>query len=124
MYSTRDEHESAYSLFSRGNEFLASGHPHQAALLLGRAKLLEPKKTSIREALGRALYMSGRPARARREFTKIVEMDPANDFAHFALALACDRTGQRQRAIGHLKLALAMRPGREEYRLALERMAG
>ena len=55
--------------------------------------------------------MSGRTARARREFAKVVQIEPASDYAHFALALACERTGQRTRAIGHLKLAIAMRPG-------------
>ena len=55
--------------------------------------------------------MSGRALRARREFAKAVQIDPADDYAHFALALACDRTGQRERALGHLKLAIAMRPG-------------
>ena len=41
-----------------------------------------------------------------------MQIEPASDYAHFALALACERTGQRTRAIGHLKLAIAMRPGR------------
>jgi predicted Zn-dependent protease len=113
MYNSSPESdppaESAYELFSRGMGFLRDGHPHQAAMLLGRAKLIEPDKASIREALGRALYMSGRTVRARREF---------------ALALACERTGQRTRAIGHLKLAIAMRPGTGDYERALERLAG
>ena len=113
----------AYELVERAREFLRSGHPHQAAMLLGEAKLLEPDKGSIREALGRALYLSGRTARARREFAKAVQIDPVNDYAHFGLALSCARTGQRSRAIGHLKLAIAMRPGAEEYREALDRIA-
>lgn len=113
-----------YDLFSRGVGFLREGHPHQAAMLLAQAKLLEPDKASIREALGRALYMSGRTARARREFAKAVQIDPASDYAHFALALACERTGERDRAIGHLKLAIAMRPGMPEYERALDRLAG
>jgi Flp pilus assembly protein TadD len=112
-----------YDLVSRAGDFLRGGHPHQAAMLLGRAKLLEPEKASIRETLGRALYLSGRAARARREFAKAVQIDPANDYAHFGLALSCARTGQRDRAIGHLKLAIAMRPGAEEYREALARIA-
>jgi Flp pilus assembly protein TadD len=91
-------------------------------MLLGRAKLIEPDKASIREALGRALYMSGRTAPARREFAKVVQIEPASDYAHFALA--CERTGQRTRAIGHLKLAIAMRPGTDDYERALERLAG
>lgn len=125
MYSRRPEHErdSAYELFSRGSALLADGHPHQAAVLLARAKLLEPEKASIREALGRALYMAGRALRARREFAKAVQIDPASDYAHFGLALACERTGERSRAIGHLKLAIAMRPGVEHYQRALDRLA-
>ncbi len=126
MYSRRPEREteSAYDLFSRGLGFLTEGHPHQAAMLLGRAKLLEPDKGSIREALGRALFMAGRALRARREFAKAVQIEPANDYAHFGLALACERTGQLARAIGHVKLAIAMRPGVEHYERALARMAG
>ena len=114
MYSSSPQtdppRESAYDLFSKGMRFLRDGHPHQAAMLLGRAKLMEPDKASIREALGRALFMSGRTLPARREFAKVVQIEPASDYAHFALALACERTGQRARAIGHLKLAIVMRP--------------
>lgn len=113
---------SAYDLFSKGVGFLERGHPHQAVMYLSRAKLAEPDKASIREALGRALFMAGRMGPARREFAKAVQIDPANDYAHFGLGLACARTGQRSRAVGHLKLAVAMRPGVEDYRTALERL--
>ena len=102
---------------------MAGGHPHQAAMLLDRAKLLEPETGSIREALARALYLSGRTVRARREFAKAVQIDPVNDYAHFGLALSCAKTGQRTRAIAHLRLAVAMRPGIEDYRRALDRLA-
>jgi Flp pilus assembly protein TadD len=124
MYSRRPEHETetVYELFSRGVSFLTGGHPHQAAALLSRAKLLEPEKASIREALGRALLMAGWTHRARREFAKVVQIEPASDYAHFGLALACERTGERSRAIGHLKLAIAMRPGVEDYERALARI--
>jgi Flp pilus assembly protein TadD len=124
MDGTRDHVAApAYDLVERAREFLRTGHPHQAALLLTKAKQIEPDKGSIREALGRALYLSGRAARARREFAKAVQIDPVNDYAHFGLALSCARTGQRTRAIAHLKLAIAMRPGIQEYQLALERIA-
>lgn len=114
----------AYDLVARAGEFLRTGHPHQAALLLGRAKLIEPEKSSIRETLARALYLSGRTARARREFAKAVQIDPVNDYAHYGLALCCARTGQRTRAIAHLRLAIAMRPAEEHYRVALARIEG
>jgi hypothetical protein len=45
---------------------LAGGHPHQAVMLLSRAKLLEPEKASIREARGRAHSAGGRAGGAAR----------------------------------------------------------
>jgi len=93
-------------------------------MMLSMAKLIEPDKGSIRSALGRALFMTGRMARARREFAKAVDINPSDDWAHFALALACERTGERARALGHVKLAMAMRPGIEHYERALRRLAG
>lgn len=122
LYSRPPEGEDAYDLFARGAALLDGGHPHQAATVLGRAKLLEPEKASIREALGRALFQAGRAAQARREFAKVVALHPVDDYAHFALALACERTGQRDRARGHAKLAVAMRPGVEDYERALARL--
>jgi Flp pilus assembly protein TadD len=116
--------ESAYDLLERARGLLRDGHPHQAAMLLGRAKLIEPDKGSIREMLGRALFLSGRLAGARREFARAVQIDPVNDYAHYALGLSCAKTGQRTRAIAHLKLALAMSPDSREYQDSLSRIAG
>jgi Flp pilus assembly protein TadD len=124
VYSSRTDDQAAYDLYSKGARFLRDGHPHQAVMYLSRAKALEPEKGSIREALGRALFICGDARRARREFAKAVALNPADDYAHFALGLACARTGQRQRAVGHLKLAVAMRPGMEDYEQALRRLAG
>ena len=124
MNEPRDDQSSrVYDLLERARDFLRNGHPHQAAMLLTEAKLIEPEKASIREALGRALYLAGRIARARREFAKAVQIDPVNDYAHFGLALSCARTGERTRAIAHLKLAIAMRPA-DEYQQALDRIGG
>lgn len=122
MYSSDRTQETVYDLFERGRRLLEQGHPHQAAMVLGRAKLLEPEKASIREALGRALYMAGRTRQARREFAKAVALNPSDDYAHFALALACERTGQRDRARGHARLAVALHPEVTEYQSVLERL--
>jgi Flp pilus assembly protein TadD len=122
LYNRPDGSNEAYAEFQRGISFLNDGHPHQAAMSLSRAKLAEPEKGSIREALGRALLLAGRATRARMEFAKAVSLDPVNDYAHFGLALACERTGQRVRARAHIKLALAMKPDDEHYRRALLRL--
>ncbi len=116
--------EGAYELFRKGSELLEAGDFMAAAIPLERARELEPDQGSIREALGRAYYGSGRVGQAREEFAAAVEIDPVNDYAHFGLALSCARTGERTRAIAHLKLAIAMRPTVDEYREALARIAG
>jgi tetratricopeptide (TPR) repeat protein len=123
MMEARQPNESTYDLLVKGLHFLKTGHPHQAVVVLEKAKLAEPEKGSIREALGRALYMTGRWPRARLEFAKAVAIDPVNHYAHFALGLTCARTGEMTRAIAHLKLAVAMSP-QEEYQQALERLTG
>src|SRR5688572_25501887 len=105
MPERRDE--SVYDLYSRGVGLLRSGNAHAAVNVLTRAKSLGPDKASIRETLARALFQTGRIAPARREFTKAVQIEPVNDYAHFGLGLSCARTGQRARAVAHLKLAVA-----------------
>lgn len=122
LYSSRDPISTAYDLYARGSGLLRDGHPHAAVPSLRRAKLLEPEKASIREALGRALFQSGSLAAARREFTKVVRLQPTDDYAHFVLGLACERTGQRTRARGHMRLAAAMRPDRLDYQRAVRRL--
>ncbi|MCZ7526043.1 MAG: tetratricopeptide repeat protein [Acidimicrobiia bacterium] len=109
----------AYDAFREGTRLLETANPHAAAVALERARELEPEKGSIREALGRAYYRSGRFGDAEAEFAKAVDLDPVNDYAHFGLGLSLWRTGDRRGARGHLKLAAAMRPDEESYRRAL-----
>jgi tetratricopeptide (TPR) repeat protein len=91
-------------------------------IALERARDAAPGHGSVREALGRAYYGAGRPAAAGAEFAEAIEIDPTNDYAHFGLALCLARGGERTRALGHLRLAIAMRPGNPAYRRALSRV--
>jgi len=111
----------AYNRFQDGSRLLADGHPHAAAVALEAARDLEPDKASIREALARAYFRSGRFRDATAEFAKAVEIDPVNDYAHFGLGLCLLRAGDRPAARGHLKLATVMRPEADEYQAALRR---
>jgi len=108
----------AYEAFQDGSRLLATANPHAAAVGLERARDLEPDKGSIREALGRAYFSSGRFADAGSEFERAIELDPVNDYAHFGLGLSLLRKGDTFGARRHLKLAVAMRP-LDEYRQAL-----
>jgi len=120
-YETQSSPE-AYTLFCRGSEFLAAGHPGAAAQLLSRASVLAPGKASIREALGRAYYALGCFDRSAAEFRMVVEAAPTNDYAHFGLGCSLSRLGRRDEARAHLRLAVAMAPGHEAYRTHLARL--
>jgi Flp pilus assembly protein TadD len=114
--------ERVYELFRRGSALLESGDFAAAAVSLERARSLEPDKTSIREALGRAYFRSGRYDAAREEFAAVVERSPVNDYAHFCLGRSLEKTGRRDEARRHLTLALGMRPDRADYRVFRDRL--
>jgi tetratricopeptide (TPR) repeat protein len=112
----------AYELFQRGSALLEDAHYAQAAVSLEKAKRLEPDKTSIREALGRAYFRSGRYQNAAAEFSAVVERYPADDYAHFCLGRSLEKLGDRTAARHHLSLACGMRPDRTDYRLYRNRL--
>lgn len=100
--------ESTYELFRRGEAFLKEKHPAQAAVILRRAALQEPGKSSIRETLGRAYYASGDFLRALEEFTFVVDAYPTNRYANYCLGRCAARLGRDDLARRHLKLASVM----------------
>jgi Flp pilus assembly protein TadD len=114
--------DDAYSLFQRGISLLEESHFAQAAVSLEKAKRLEPDKSSIREALGRAYFRSGRYRRAAHEFSAVVDRYPANDYAHFCLGRSFEKLGDRLAARRHLSIACGMRPDRSDYRLYRDRL--
>ncbi len=109
-----------YEAYREGIELLENGKPAKASVLLEQVKKDEPEKGSVREALARAYYNYGRFESARHNFAHALRIDPVNDYAHFGIALCLERLGEYQSALGHIKLALAMRPESETYqRVAL-----
>jgi Flp pilus assembly protein TadD len=116
------ERESAYDLFQRGSRLLAEHHPGAAAVLLERCLALEPGKASILEALGRAYFNQGNAVQAAERFQAIVDANPLADYAHFGLGLSRARLGDRRGAGRHLRMAVFLQPGNEDYRRALQRV--
>jgi len=100
--------ESAYGLFRRGEELLRSRNPAQAAVVLSRARRLEPEKTAISETLGRAYFDSGDYRRAAAEFRFVVERYPTNGYAHYCLSRCAAKLGDRILSRRHLRLAALM----------------
>ena len=116
------DRDGAYELLQRGTALLAKRHAAQAAVVLVRAAAIEPGKGSILEPLGRALFMSGQLDRAVETFEALIEIDPSNHYAHYALGRSLIRLGRRAEGRTHLKLAIAMAPESRLYRGGLERL--
>jgi Flp pilus assembly protein TadD len=113
--------DDVYELFRRGTELLEAGHHHQATIPLTRARDLAPDKTSIREALGRALFHTQRYEQAAQEFQAVIDRAPTNDFALFCLGRSLQMLGRHAEARKPLVLAACLQPGRRDYRVYRDR---
>jgi tetratricopeptide (TPR) repeat protein len=113
--------DDVYELFRRGTELLEAGHHHQAIIPLSRARDLAPDKTSIREALGRALFHTQRYEQAAHEFQAIIDRAPTNDYALFCLGRCLQLLGRHAEARKPLALATFMQPARHDYRIYRDR---
>ena len=104
-----------YDLFQKGRAHLKQGMPAQATVSLEKAKRREPAKASIREALGIAYFRMQRYREAESEFRAMLEISPADDYAHYGLARSLEKLGRKDEARGHMKLASSLRPGSSDY---------
>ncbi len=110
-----------YDLFQRGTALLEAGDFNQATVPLRQAAELEPEKTSIREALGRAYFRSRQFEAAAVEFEAVVERAPTNDYALFCLGRSLMACGRPAEARKPLVLAANLRPDRRDYRIYRDR---
>jgi Flp pilus assembly protein TadD len=108
--------DNVYDLYCNGTRLLEQGDYHAAAVPLARARDLEPDKTSIREALGRALFRAQRYREAAEEFEAVAEHAPTNDFALFCWGRSLQLMGRHAEARHPLALASCLRPERGDYR--------
>ena len=99
-----------YELFQRGRQQLADGMPAQATVSLEKAKRREPRKASIREALGIAYLRLGRFDEAEVEFRAMVEITPTDPYGYYGL-------GRSAEARGQLKLAKILAPAEADAQL-------
>jgi tetratricopeptide (TPR) repeat protein len=108
-----------YDWYRRGLGLLERGDAGAAAELLHHARAVAPDSASVREALARALFDSGRHEQAAATFRELVTQDPGDDYARFGLGLSLSRLGRFEDAVEQLALAVAMRPHRRDYTQAL-----
>ncbi|MBE0428499.1 MAG: tetratricopeptide repeat protein [Thermoleophilia bacterium] len=100
--------ESVFELLRRGEDFLKTRNPAQAAIVLERARRQEPGRTSIREALGRAYFNSGRFDKAAHEFRVVINLYPTNSYAHYCMGRCAEKLGDMLLPRRHMHLAQAM----------------
>ena len=112
---TDDDGKNACMFFLKGKKHADDNDHVKAVMLFEKAIKLEPKKGSIREALATAYFNCGLYDAAEKHFRKALQIDAANDFAHYGLGLCLAKEGRVIKAMGHLKLANAMTPSNKNY---------
>jgi tetratricopeptide (TPR) repeat protein len=110
-----------YDWYQRGLELLSSGDNHAAATLLEKAAAVEHGKSSIHEALARAYFGARRIDEALEQFGVVLDLSPANDYAHFGAGVCLRRLGRLPEAVGHLRMANVMHPENKDYERELAR---
>jgi Flp pilus assembly protein TadD len=108
--STHEKMSNTYELYQKGKQHLANGMPAQAIVSLEKAKRHEPRRASIREALGIAYLRLGRFEEATIEFRAMVDITPTDAYGYYGLGRSLARLGRSAEARGQLKLALMLSP--------------
>ncbi|MGQ0576125.1 MAG: tetratricopeptide repeat protein [Pseudonocardia sp.] len=115
MTSAPDE---LFESFRRAEMLVARSRPLDALQAL--LPLLEdrPDDVSVQLLAGRAYLNSAQLRRAQEAFERVLDLDPADHYARFALGKALQRQGRLTEAQTQLRMAAAMVP-RPEYQEAL-----
>ncbi|MBW1599591.1 tetratricopeptide repeat protein [Streptomyces sp. JJ38] len=109
--------------FRAAEKLLEARDPRGAVKLLDPLITAHPENTAARLLRARAFFHSAQLRSAELEFQLVIEREPDNAFAHFALARTLERAGRTGEARRHFRLAAALEP-RPEYVEAAEFEAG
>jgi predicted Zn-dependent protease len=107
-----------FESFRRAEMLIARSRPLDALQALGPVLENQPNHASVQLLAGRAYLDSAQLQRAEEAFGRVLDIDPADHYARFALGKALQRQGRLAEAHAQLKMAAAMDP-RPEYQEAL-----
>ena len=110
--------EGLFESFRRAEMLIARQRPLDALQALVPVLESQPDSASVQLLAGRAYLNSAQLERAEAAFARVVDLDPADHYARFALGKALHRQGRLGEAHAQLKMAAAMDP-RPEYQEAL-----
>ncbi|MGW1670877.1 tetratricopeptide repeat protein [Streptomyces sp. NPDC002324] len=96
--------------FRAAEHLLAARDPRGAVKLLDKVIAEHPENTAARLLRARAFFAAAQLRPAELEFTIVLEREPDNAFAHFALARTYQRQSRDDEAKRHFRLAAALDP--------------
>ncbi|MEH0431094.1 tetratricopeptide repeat protein [Streptomyces stelliscabiei] len=96
--------------FRAAEHLLAARDPRGAVKLLDNVIAQHPENTAARLLRARAFFAAAQLRPAELEFTIVLEREPDNAFAHFALARTYQRQSRDDEAKRHFRLAAALDP--------------
>lgn len=111
-------------VYHRAWQLLEDRSPKQALDLLDPAIESEPGSTSLRTLRAWAYFQTAQLGRAESELTVLVEENPADVWARFALGRVLERQSRYADALPHMRLAAVMSgdPEHEAAALRVERL--
>ena len=104
--------------FRAAEQLLAARDPQGAVTLLDSVIDAHPENTAARLLRARAFFAAAQLRPAELEFTIVLEREPDNAFAHFALARTYERRGEAEQAKRHFRLAAALDPNPQYLKAA------
>jgi Flp pilus assembly protein TadD len=105
--------ETLYHAYQEAQSLLQSRDP------LGALRVLEPVideaegKASVHLLAGRAYFLSAQLGRAQAAFERVIDIDPSDHYAHYALGRTLERLQRKAEAATHYRMAWAMAPSAE-----------
>jgi predicted Zn-dependent protease len=110
--------DGTFESFRRAETLLSQRRPLEALRELAGVVEEAPDTPSVQLLAGRAYLGSAQLKRAESAFLRVIELDPADHYARFALGRTLQRQGRLAEAKTQLKMATAMNP-LPEYQEAL-----
>jgi Flp pilus assembly protein TadD len=102
--------DGTFESFRRAETLLGQRRPLEALRELEPVVEAAPDAPSVHLLAGRAYLGSAQLQRAERAFLRVLELDPGDHYARFALGRTLQRQGRLTEARTQLRMAVAMNP--------------
>ncbi|MGP4111948.1 tetratricopeptide repeat protein [Streptomyces sp. 4N509B] len=96
--------------YRAAEQLLRARDPRGAVRLLDPVVTAHPENTAARLLRARAHFLAAQLRSAEEDFRLVVEREPDNAYAHFALARTLQRGSRDEEALAHFRLAAALDP--------------